>query len=118
MLQVLESSSDGTLTHPALLKDRVSSPAGTTIAGVQPYNLRKTPLHFAQAVAERHSGVVAKIDKYDKYSVTVILDTIHAFPILGIRCVAAALQHLPSRRRYPQLFCVSNKLVKFHVCLS
>ena len=32
-MQVLESSSDGTLTHPALLKDRVTSPAGTTIAG-------------------------------------------------------------------------------------
>ena len=32
--QVFESSGDGTLTHPAVLKDRVASPAGTTIAGL------------------------------------------------------------------------------------
>ena len=32
--QVFESSGDGTLTHPAILKDRVASPAGTTIAGL------------------------------------------------------------------------------------
>ncbi len=33
-MQVLESSGDGSLTHPALLKDRVTSPSGTTIAGL------------------------------------------------------------------------------------
>lgn len=33
-VQVLEGSGDGSLTHPALLKDRVTSPAGTTIAGL------------------------------------------------------------------------------------
>jgi len=32
--QVLEAAGDNRLTHPALLKDKVTSPAGTTIVGL------------------------------------------------------------------------------------
>ena len=32
--QVYEASGDGSLTHPALLKDQITSPAGATIAGL------------------------------------------------------------------------------------
>lgn len=32
--QVLEVAGDGSVTHPAVLKDRVASPAGTTIQGL------------------------------------------------------------------------------------
>ena len=33
-MQIFEASEDGTITHPAILKDKVASPAGTTIAGL------------------------------------------------------------------------------------
>ena len=32
--QVLEAAGDNSLTHPAVLKDKVTSPAGTTIVGL------------------------------------------------------------------------------------
>jgi pyrroline-5-carboxylate reductase len=32
--QVFEASGDGQMSHPGVLKDRVTSPAGTTIAGI------------------------------------------------------------------------------------
>ena len=51
VLQVLESSSDGTLTHPALLKDRVTSPAGTTIAGAPSHSMRHLPRSETTALA-------------------------------------------------------------------
>ena len=51
VLQVLESSSDGTLTHPALLKDRVTSPAGTTIAGAPSHSMRHLPRSERTALA-------------------------------------------------------------------
>lgn len=33
-MQIFEASEDGSITHPALLKDKVASPAGTTINGI------------------------------------------------------------------------------------
>ncbi|CAL5225625.1 g8480 [Coccomyxa viridis] len=53
---VLESSSDGTLTHPALLKDRVASPAGTTIAGLtelESAGMRGIIMRAVKAAAKR-----------------------------------------------------------------
>jgi pyrroline-5-carboxylate reductase len=58
LLQVLESAGDGTLTHPALLKDRVASPAGTTIAGLAEMEAAgvRGALIRAVAAASKRSG--------------------------------------------------------------
>ncbi|CAL8466920.1 g6456 [Coccomyxa elongata] len=53
---VLEGSGDGSLTHPALLKDRVTSPAGTTIVGLaelEASGLRGALIRAVQAAAKR-----------------------------------------------------------------
>lgn len=55
-MQVLEGSGDGSLTHPALLKDRVTSPAGTTIVGLaelEASGLRGALIRAVQAAAKR-----------------------------------------------------------------
>ena len=61
VLQVLESSSDGTLTHPALLKDRVTSPAGTTIAGAPLHSTH----HSLQSERIAPSGLGSHTQLYD-----------------------------------------------------
>lgn len=44
-LQVFESSGDGSLTHPGVLKDRVASPAGVVASGHRP-----KPCHAALVI--------------------------------------------------------------------
>jgi pyrroline-5-carboxylate reductase len=54
--QVLEGSGDGSLTHPALLKDRVTSPAGTTIVGLaelETSGVRGALIRAVKAAAKR-----------------------------------------------------------------
>jgi pyrroline-5-carboxylate reductase len=58
--QVLEGSGDGSLTHPALLKDRVTSPAGTTIAGLaelEDSGVRGALIRAVKAAAKRSEGL-------------------------------------------------------------
>jgi pyrroline-5-carboxylate reductase len=53
---VLESSGDGSLTHPGVLKDRVASPAGTTIEALSVLEagaLRGTLIQAVRAAAQR-----------------------------------------------------------------
>jgi len=56
VLQVFEASGDGTMTHPALLKDRVTSPGGTTITGLaelENSGVRGAYIRAIQAAAKR-----------------------------------------------------------------
>lgn len=53
---MLEGSGDGSLTHPALLKDRVTSPAGTTIVGLaelETSGVRGALIRAVKAAAKR-----------------------------------------------------------------
>jgi pyrroline-5-carboxylate reductase len=53
---VFESSGDGTMTHPAVLKDRVTSPGGTTITGLaelESSGVRGAYIRAIQAAARR-----------------------------------------------------------------
>lgn len=53
---VLEASGDGSLTHPGVLKDKVASPGGTTIAAIsvlEEKGLRGAVIAAVRAAAER-----------------------------------------------------------------
>ena len=54
--QVYEASGDGSLTHPALLKDQITSPAGATMAGLielENANVRGALIRAVRAAARR-----------------------------------------------------------------
>jgi pyrroline-5-carboxylate reductase len=54
--QVFEASGDGSLVHPALLRDQVTSPAGTTIAGLaelETSGVRGALIRAVKAAAKR-----------------------------------------------------------------
>lgn len=60
---VLHASGDGSVTHPAVLKDAVSSPAGTTIAGLHELEgagVRGAMMKAVQAAARRSQELSGK----------------------------------------------------------
>lgn len=62
---VLEASGDGTLAHPGALKDKVASPAGTTIAALsvlEDRGVRGALIAAVKAAAERSKEIAAKWD--------------------------------------------------------
>lgn len=54
--KVFEASGDGSVTHPGVLKDRVASPAGTTIYGLaelETSGVRGAYIRAIRAAADR-----------------------------------------------------------------
>lgn len=63
MSQVLEASGDGSISHPAILKDKVASPAGTTIAGLaelETSGVRGAMIRAVRASARRYRSLQLK----------------------------------------------------------
>ena len=55
-LQIFEANDDGLVTHPALLKDKVTSPGGTTITGLaelETSGVRGALMRAVKAAAKR-----------------------------------------------------------------